>query len=120
MKSLIAFFEIPSSDFFRAVGFYETVFGWQLSVCDCEQEKMACIMEEGEAVGAVFYAPDFLPSPHGILIDFRVDNIEETLEEVVKEGGQVVIPKTKIEAEGKGWFAVLQDTEGNRIGLYGD
>ena len=30
MKKLIAFFEIPASDFHRAVDFYETVLGMQL------------------------------------------------------------------------------------------
>lgn len=120
MKSLIAFFEIPSADFSRAVGFYEAVFGWELSVFECEQEKMACIMQQGESVGAIFYAPDFFPSPHGVLIDLRVEDIENTLAKVVSHGGKTVIPKTKIEAEGKGWFAVFEDSEGNRVGLYAD
>ena len=27
-----------------------------------EEEKMACFTEEGETVGAIFHAPDYLPS----------------------------------------------------------
>ena len=42
MKKLIAFFEIPASDFHRAVDFYETVLGMQLPTFECETEKMAC------------------------------------------------------------------------------
>ena len=42
MKKFIAFFEIPTVDFHRAVDFYETVFGVQLPVFECEEEKMAC------------------------------------------------------------------------------
>ena len=49
-------------DFHRAVDFYETVFGVQLPVFECEEEKMACFTEEGETVGAIFHAPDYLPS----------------------------------------------------------
>ena len=48
MKNLIAFFEIPSTDFRRAVDFYETVLETKLSVFECEKEKMACFEEEGE------------------------------------------------------------------------
>lgn len=56
MKKFIAFFEIPSVDFLRAVDFYETVLDVQLPVSECETEKMACFTEEGETVGAIFYA----------------------------------------------------------------
>ena len=63
MKKLIAFFEIPATDFRRAVDFYETVLGVQLPTFECETEKMACFTEEGETVGAISYASnfDFLP-----------------------------------------------------------
>lgn len=54
MKKFIAFFEIPTVDFHRAVDFYETVFGVQLPVFECEEEKMACFTEEGETVGRYF------------------------------------------------------------------
>ena len=122
MKKLIAFFEIPASDFHRAVDFYETVLGMQLPTFECETEKMACFTEEGETVGAISYASnfDFLPSTHGVLIHFNCEDIEQTLEKVLLKGGEVVSPKTKIEADGKGWFAVFTDSEGNRIGIYAE
>ncbi len=118
MKKLIAFFEIPSTDFRRAVDFYEFVLGVRLDVLECETEKMAFFTEEGEAIGAVSYAADFLPSEKGVLIHFNCADIAETLEKVLRKGGKVVIPKTKIEAEGKGWFAVFADSEGNKVGIY--
>jgi len=31
-----------------------------------------------------------------------------------------MMPKTKIEVEGRGWFALFADSEGNRVGLYAD
>ena len=81
MKKLIAFFEIPATDFRRAVDFYETVLGVQLPTFECETEKMACFTEEGETVGAISYASnfDFLPSTHGVLIHFNCEDIEQTL-----------------------------------------
>lgn len=98
MKKLIAFFEIPATDFRRAVDFYETVLGVQLPTFECETEKMACFTEEGETVGAISYASnfDFLPSTHGVLIHFNCEDIEQTLEKVLLKGGKVVIPKTRL------------------------
>ena len=75
-----------------------------------------------KTVGAISYASnfDFLPSTHGVLIHFNCEDIEQTLEKVLLKGGKVVIPKTKIEADDKGWFAVFTDSEGNRIGVYAE
>ena len=120
MKTLIAFFEIPASDFRRSVEFYKAVMGVQLLVAECGDEKMACFVQEGQTVGAVSYAPDFRPSEHGVLIHFRCDDLDASLQRVVEQGGQVVLPKTKIQAEGKGCFALFADPSGNRVGLYAD
>ena len=40
MNNLIAFFEIPTVDFYRAINFYETILGLKLSVFECETEKI--------------------------------------------------------------------------------
>lgn len=105
MKKLIAFFEIPATDFRRAVDFYETVLNMKLPVFECEQEKMACFTEDGETVGAISQSfdllPDFQPSEKGVLIHFNTDNIATTLERVLQKGGKVLIPCTKIEPMAK-------------------
>ena len=111
MEKFIAFFEIPVADFHRAVGFYETVLDIKLAVSEYEEEKMACFMEQGEAVGAVSWAPDFLPSERGTLIHFYCEEIGKSLERVLQK---------EIDAEGRGHFAVFADSEGNHIGLYSD
>lgn len=117
MNNLIAFFEIPSFDFERAVHFYEAVLNIELQVCDyCGEEKMAFFNDEG----AVSYAPGFTPSPDGVLIHFNCIDINDTLESVKRNNGSIIIPKTKIEAENRGYFAVFADSEGNHIGIYAD
>ena len=120
MSKLISFFEIPASDFNRAVKFYETIFGIKMPVTECETEKMAFFVEGGEeqSVGAISYAEGFNPSEHGVLIHFNCENIELMTTAITRNGGKIIIPKTQIEAEGRGWFAVFADSEGNRIGLY--
>lgn len=121
MKRLVAFFEIPSTDFNRAVTFYEKVFGISMQKFHCESEKMAFFPEEeGVCPGAISWAEDFLPSQNGVLISLNCEDIASSLATIEGLGGKMVIPRTKIEAENRGYFAVFADTEGNHIGLYAD
>lgn len=120
MKNLIAFFEIPVTDFYQSVNFYQAIFGVEFMVTEYSNEKMACFVQDGQTVGAISYAPDFKPSEHGVLIHFNCEDIDWAIQQVLKQGGSIAIPKTKIQAEGKGYFAVFTDPAGNRIGLYTD
>lgn len=120
MKNWIELVEIPSADFSRAVKFYEAVFGVKLTVCDeCETEKMAFFSDFSVKPNvAVSWADGFRPSKDGVLVHFPVDDIDATLQLVLSNGGGIVRPKTKIEAEGMGYFALFTDSEGNTLGLY--
>jgi len=117
MDKLIAWVEIPSADFERAVKFYSSVFKLDLMPIDCGNgEKMACF-PTGE--GAIVHSPYAKPSENGAIVSFAVpDSIEAAILRIEQKNGKVVIPKTKIEAEGRGYFAVCTDSENNRIGLY--
>lgn len=122
MKNLVKLIEIPAADFVRAVKFYEAVLGIKLTVCDsCETEKMAFSdFTNTEPNVALSWTADFLPSKNGVLVSLNVDSIEQTLERINANGGKTIRPKTKIEAEGMGYFALFSDSEGNTIGLYAD
>ena len=69
---------------------------------------------------AISWAADFHPSKDGVLISLSVDSIETTLDRINANGGKTVRPKTKIEADGMGYFAMFSDSEGNTLGLYAD
>jgi predicted enzyme related to lactoylglutathione lyase len=121
MKNLIAFFEIPAENFERAVKFYETVLCVQLYSVDCETEKMAFFPAENDICpGSISWTKDFHPSKDGVLIHLQVENMETTMKAIEKAGGKIIRPKTKIEAEGRGYFSLFLDSEGNRMGLYSD
>jgi len=121
MKRLISFFEIPAADFGRAVKFYETVLSVELSVMECETEKMAFFPEEeGLSPGSISYAENFKPSGGGVLISLNIENMENAILQIERSGGKIEIPKTKILADNRGYFSVFTDSEGNKIGLYSD
>ncbi|MBT3575834.1 MAG: VOC family protein [Candidatus Marinimicrobia bacterium] len=118
MKKLISWVEIPAADMQRAVTFYEKVLDFKLEILDFGSEKMACF-PSGE--GAISMAPSFKPGSTGVLVSLNTeDDLDGCLKKVEEAGGNITIPKTKIEAEGRGYFAVFIDSEGNRLGLYGD
>ena len=118
MEKLISWVEIPATDIRRAVKFYNNVLKIDLEVMDWGKEKMACF-PSGE--GAISESPGFLPSDKGTLASFNTgDDLDGAIERVTQNGGKIAIPKTKIQAEGRGYFAVFTDTEGNKVGLYGN
>lgn len=116
---MINWFEIPATDIDRAIKFYSRLFQIDISKIDCGTEKMGFFPEDFQVGGMISKAAKFNPSRDGVIIYFEGgENLEDKLEEVEKLGGQIVMPKTKIEAENKGYFALILDSEGNRIGLY--
>lgn len=118
MTKLISWVEIPTTDFERAVRFYSSVLKIDLQVIDCGLEKMACFPDNE---GAISYAPDFKPGKDGTLVSFNLGkDLEGAIIRIKENKGTIIQPKTKIEAEGRGYFAIFIDSEGNKVGIYGD
>ena len=120
---MIAFFEIPTNDFNKSVAFYQTLFGEQLTVSVFGDERMACFMKDGKSIGSISSAPSFkgfTPSNGGVLVYFHTTRLEDTVQSAVENGATLVTSKTKIQVEGWGYFAIIEDPVGNRIGLYGE
>ena len=120
---MVSFFEIPATDFGRAIKFYESLFHVKLEMLDCGHEKMAFFPEEnGLCPGSISWSSafEFHPGAQGVLVSLNCEELEDALLYVTEHGGKVLIPKTKIEADDRGYFAVILDCEGNRLGLSSD
>lgn len=118
MKKVISWVEIPATDMERAINFYNALLGLDLKLLDFGEEKMACFPNDE---GAISQSPGFKPSKNGVLVSLNMaDNLDAALRTVQEKGGSVLKQKTRIEAEGRGYFAIFVDCEGNRMGLYGD
>jgi len=102
--------------------FYNSVFNLSLDACICEEEQMAFFPENELSMGSsISVAKGFKPSAQGPVIYLDViSQLDNYLDRVTSNGGEVLLNSTKIEAEGRGWFAWIKDPEGNRIGLYSD
>ena len=115
----ITWFQVPAADFTRAVKFYSSVLRKELREETMLGERMGIFPYDGEGVsGAVTEAPYLKPSLDGNNVFLSVDGeLDEALARVEAAGGHVMTPKTKLGPD-MGHFAVICDTEGNRIGLH--
>ncbi|MFN7732691.1 MAG: VOC family protein [Pirellula sp.] len=113
------YFEIPVTDFERAVNFYEAVFLCDLQIQNIDGNQMAVFPGSPKSpgiIGALAMGSSYKPSMDGSRIYLHTENIDETLHLVVANGGRVEYPKTSIGE--LGWVAEFIDTEGNRIALH--
>ncbi len=118
-KNTAVWFEIPATDFNRAVSFYEQVFKVKLNPEEMGSFRMGVFPYAGEAIsGCVIQGEGYSPSALGSVVYLNgTDDLSAPLERVEESGGKVMVPKTKISGE-IGYFAQFIDTEGNRVGLY--
>lgn len=112
MKNLVVFFEIPAVDFGQGgeilrSGLRSETLGRRMR----NREDGLLPEENGKCPGAISWAADFKPCENGTLVSLRVDDMETALAAIVKLGGRVTCPKTKIEAEGLGYFSTFSDLE---------
>ena len=118
MNSYIAIFEIPATDFSRAVNFYKAVFDLKIEKMDIPGMQMGIFPYEGQMnTGVIIKGEGYKPSADGVTIYLNGgENLQGVLDKVEKSGGKVLFQKTS-HADGNGFFAIFLDSEGNKIGL---
>lgn len=119
MSTKINWFEIPTSNFSRAVTFYETVFNTKLSVEPCGNDQMGIFMlPDGEGCGCLVQGDKYRPSTDGSLLYLDASpSIDRVLDRIASAGGTIRMPKFEL-PEGMGYIAHFDDTEGNRVALH--
>jgi len=118
----VVHFEIPADDVERAKKFYKKVFDWKMeSFPDMEYtmiqttavDEKHMATEPGAINGGMMKRQDPVKCP---VITIDVQNIEETMKNVKKMGGELV--RGKMQVGDMGYAAYFKDTEGNIIGLW--
>ena len=119
MKNSISIVEISTSDFSRAVTFYKAILSVSIEEVEMDGTKMGLLPSDGETVNVLLVkGNDYKPTAEGTVIYFNAgDDLQPTLDKIEPNGGKVIVPKTEISAE-MGFFALIIDSEGNKIGLH--
>ncbi len=123
MNNAISWFEIPTTDIYRAQKFYETIFDISLNPLDMPNIKMRMFPLDDmmkQVGGALvdsggFHKPSATDGPL-IYLNANPD-VQNVLDRVEASGGKIMVPKTEISPE-YGFMAVFIDTEGNRVALH--
>lgn len=120
MTPAIAWFELPAHDLSRSQRFYETVLGLTLRPEEFGPMKLKmAIFPRGEdgVGGALVQGERFRPSTDGAVVYLSAGpGLDRCLARVGEAGGRILLPRTDIGAPG--FIALIQDTEGNRVGLH--
>ena len=118
-ESRVAWFEIPAADLDRACLFYETILDTKLSRGQFGPDELAVFPYTKPAVGGCIGRIHGLqPSATGSVVYLNANpTLDAVLARVEPAGGKIVVPKTAL-PPGMGFWARIQDSEGNLVGLH--
>ncbi len=133
IQGQIVWFEIPVKDLDRSMFFYSEVLAIKIQKVKFLEQEYGILNKDKDTIkGVLIERKDHNPKTEIILFFYVVD-ILESLREVVRLGGQIVIGKTMLKQKTKdgqilitsnlidgelGYYAEFIDCEGNRICLY--
>lgn len=124
-RNAISNFNIPVLDFDRAVRFYTHLLDYELQVMEFGGARLGLFEydhEQGGLGGALLYDGKSKPSTTGTIV-FLVagDDLQQALDRMPESSQdnapKIVVPKSNL-GPGMGYFAIIDDSEGNRVGLY--
>ncbi|HLL60516.1 MAG TPA: VOC family protein [Candidatus Nitrosocosmicus sp.] len=118
-------FEMPAKDKKRVAQFYTNAFGWNMQQLGeemgnyilagtTETDENHMVKTPGTINGGFFDYKDE-PGFQYPSVVISVDNLQESMEIVKKEGGEVLGEPMQI--PGIGLFVSIKDTEDNRVGM---
>lgn len=115
----IVWFEIPVDDFKRAQKFYATLLDGEVSEVEMGEDRMGFLPRgENGVSGAIILASGMRPGKDGTLVYLNGgEDLQQVLDRVEPAGGKIVRSKSPISPE-HGFFALIEDTEGNVVGLH--
>jgi predicted enzyme related to lactoylglutathione lyase len=117
-NNAITWFEIPTADMERATTFYEKVLDINLSAWPGPEPCQMFPVKPGGIGGCLVQRREQRPAADGALVYLNVDGkLDVSLKRAEAAGAKVLVPRTEIPG-GYGYYAQMQDSEGNHIGLH--
>ena len=105
--------EIPTANKEASKQFYGSLLGWKFTEVP-EMKYTIYSTGEGEVGGGLFNPPE--GTPRMITNYVTVVDLEAAAKKVPELGGKVCTER--MEVPGMGWFRIVNDPEGNSIGLW--
>ncbi|MBN3806192.1 VOC family protein [Paraburkholderia sp. Ac-20336] len=119
LPKVVAWFEIPSVDFDRAVRFYEAALDVELNRQEFGGQPIATFgYEEPATGGAIVHGPSMKPAADGVTVYLNAQpTVNAALARIERAGGKTDGPVIELPQD-IGYIAFFIDTEGNRVGLH--
>jgi len=115
MLNTICFFEIPAEEPEALQDFYRDLFGWTFEKVPGRFRYYKINTPQEVPRGGLTARQD---RGHAVVNYVKVASIAESGAKARQLGAQVLVDKKPV--PGAGWYAVLLDPQGNRIGLWED
>ena len=126
--NVLTWFEIPVTNSQRAKKFYETILDIEMQTHTFPETNEELTFfpynpaviqaTSGRVSGVLSKSDSNKPSANGTLVYINASpDIQTVLDKVEEAGGQINLPKTKMNA---GYIALITDTEGNKVGLHAE
>lgn len=116
----LSFFEIPAEDPEGLAEFFRAVFGWGSIDVPWDGPRYVRLLppDHGERPGGGVLENDGNGLVEELTVMLRIEGepLEETLERVLRHGGEVALEPVEIGESGR--FARFRDPEGNSFGLW--
>jgi predicted enzyme related to lactoylglutathione lyase len=120
MKNPVGWFEIYVEDMKRAKKFYETVFDMQMGLmrdsAEMEMWGFPGNPKTPGSAGSLVRMPGLKPAGVSTIVYFMTEDCSITAAAAEKAGGKIFKPKMSIGEYG--FISLVNDTEGNMIGLH--
>ena len=111
----VTHFEIPADDPFRAVAFYEQVFGWEITKWEGPMEYWLISTGPEDEPGIDGGLAKRATPETGTENTIDVESVDDFVAKIEANGGKILRPKSTV--PGVGCLAYCQDTEGNTFGI---
>lgn len=125
MPNPVAHFEIYGDNPEKLAGFYEKVFGWEITampqmeywlIKTVPTDAKGAPTQPGGINGGLMKRP--MPDARAWCNYVTVKSLEESLKQATSHGAQILRPKSAVPK--MGWFALVADPEMNVFGIWQD
>lgn len=113
-------FQIPVEDFERARNFYSILMDYEMEIMEFQGVKLGVFRSDSKngVGGTIIHGGEQKPTKEGTMVFLHCgDNLGPHLSRMKETEKSIHIGKTEL-APGWGFYAVINETEGNRVGLY--